>query len=169
MRAVFTCGRFNPPTIGHRRLVDALYAEAQKTGAVARLFATASQDRKRNPLGVEPKLDFLRRAFPEVTVGMSSNIFAAAEKISSEGYTEATLVLGSDRGDVGDRLIRHAASLGLTVDLMTLDRHADDPSATEARRAIEEGDEVAFMRLAACTDPAWVAEVIALVRQGMKE
>lgn len=166
---MFTCGRFNPPTLGHQRLVERLRVEAAASGGSARLFATASHDPERNPLPVAVKLDFLRRAFPDLPVEVAANPIRALETLAREGFTAATVLLGQDRGDLGAALVRVADDLGLTVEVKLLDRGDDDPSATEARAACRANDRDRFDRLAACADPAWRAAVFAAVRQGMEE
>ena len=42
----FTFGRFNPPTIGHEKLMDA----TQKLGRNYRVYASHTQDANKNPL-----------------------------------------------------------------------------------------------------------------------
>ena len=47
--AVFTFGRFNPPTTGHEKLIDALARESKKvSGSKMYVFASHSQDPKKN-------------------------------------------------------------------------------------------------------------------------
>lgn len=169
MRAVFTCGRFNPPTVGHRRLVERLRAEASASGGQARLFATASHDPARNPLPVGVKLDFLRRAFPEVPVEVAVNPIRALEALAEQGVTEAVVLLGQDRGDLGAALVRRGGELGLAVEVVLVERPPEAASATEARDACRANDRARFDRLAASADPAWRADVFAAVRQGMEE
>ena len=46
--AVFTFGRFNPPTTGHAKLVDKLKKESR--GDDVLLFTSHSNDKQKNPL-----------------------------------------------------------------------------------------------------------------------
>ena len=57
--AVFTFGRFNPPTTGHAMLVQKLEKTARKVGGVPFLFASPSHDAKKNPLTYATKLRVL--------------------------------------------------------------------------------------------------------------
>ena len=47
--AVFVFGRFNPPTIGHEKLLNALTATAQREGGKALVYTSSTQDAKKNP------------------------------------------------------------------------------------------------------------------------
>ena len=49
-KAVLTFGRFNPPTSGHELLINKVIAEAKKRRADNFIFASHSQDKKKNPL-----------------------------------------------------------------------------------------------------------------------
>ena len=44
--AVFVFGRFNPPTIGHEKLLNALTATAQREGGTALVYTSSTQDAK---------------------------------------------------------------------------------------------------------------------------
>ena len=46
--AVFVFGRFNPPTIGHEKLLNALTATAQREGGKALVYTSSTQDAKKN-------------------------------------------------------------------------------------------------------------------------
>ena len=47
--AVFAFGRFNPPTIGHKKLLDTLESAAQKANGKAYLFLSHKQNNKTDP------------------------------------------------------------------------------------------------------------------------
>ena len=88
-------GRMNPPTIGHKKLVDVV---ASQPGDPF-LFITHTQKPKTDPLDFQTKLKFATKFFPNVTVGDSevNTIIKALQKIESMGYTSITYVAGSDR------------------------------------------------------------------------
>ena len=48
--AVFAFGRFNPPTIGHEKLINAVIAVNQRERGTAFIYGSHSQDSKKNPL-----------------------------------------------------------------------------------------------------------------------
>lgn len=103
--AYFIFGRFNPPTIGHKRLVDNLIAMSEAHHADAYVFVTSTQDKKKNPLLVEEKVGILKMMYPDSAV---VRIINTTEKdcrtiphvlaaLSRAGYRALTLVAGSDR------------------------------------------------------------------------
>ena len=63
--AVFTFGRFNPPTIGHQKLLQATTRVARKEGGKAHIFGSHSQDKKKNPLTHTQKMHYLSKMFPK--------------------------------------------------------------------------------------------------------
>ena len=104
---VFTFGRFNPPTTGHRRLVEKVEDIAKQTGAKPVVYASQSFDNKTNPLQFSEKIDLLRKLFPGVEVPIVPSVksaFDAMDHIVSEGYKDVTIVVGSDRVDEFKRI-----------------------------------------------------------------
>ena len=66
----YTYGRMNPPTVGHRALIEQVIAEARGPAAAGGgpnadvyIFPTSTQDTTKNPLPVARKVDILRRMF----------------------------------------------------------------------------------------------------------
>ena len=53
--AVITFGRFNPPTIGHAKMINRIVSVAKRNGGHAFIFASGSQDAKKNPLPYDEK------------------------------------------------------------------------------------------------------------------
>ena len=97
--AVFTFGRFNPPTTGHELLVNKLL-KSTGGGYEAMLFSSHSQDKKKNPLSHREKISFLRNFFGnKVSIPSSTakNVFDIAVYLQSNGYTKVRMVVGSDR------------------------------------------------------------------------
>ena len=56
-------GRFNPPTIGHEKLINA--AENAAKGDDFKIYVSQSQDKLKNPLGYSEKVNFIKEMFPE--------------------------------------------------------------------------------------------------------
>jgi hypothetical protein len=147
MRVVFTCGRFNPVTVGHEGLVREMERVAGPEGRVE-IFTTASFDAKRNPLPPSTKLDFLARAFPGHRCRIGADAFAAGRVLAEGGATEAVLVLGADRSRIAADFLRYAADLGLpAAQVVLVDRPEEAASATQARALAAAGDYAAFARL----------------------
>ena len=93
-------GRFNPPTIGHQKLIDKVAKVAGKNDY--QIYPSQSQDAKKNPLSYNDKVKFMRKMFPKHArnIYMDKNVKMAlhiADRAYKEGYTEFVYVAGSDR------------------------------------------------------------------------
>jgi hypothetical protein len=62
VKVAYTVGRFQPPTIGHKKLIDATI-EAAEGGDAYVFVSSVTKDPVRNPLTVEDKLPLLRNMF----------------------------------------------------------------------------------------------------------
>jgi len=96
----FAFGRFNPPTVGHKKLIDAVVNAAD--GGDFYIFTSQSQDPDKNPLDYQTKVNFLKKLFPDIQDKIVydntiKNVLQAADKLKASGYTDATFVCGSDR------------------------------------------------------------------------
>lgn len=99
---VFTFGRFNPPTNGHEKLMDKVASVAK--GGAYRIYASQSNDPKKNPLTYDEKIKFMRKMFPKHARNIISDksVKTAIEviaKLYAEGFTKVTMIVGSDRVD----------------------------------------------------------------------
>lgn len=96
--AVLTYGRFNPPTIGHAKLVDKILSIPGDHFVVV----SHTQDNKKNPLSSSEKISLLRKMYPgdDVFVPASKEmptIMDAAAMLTQQGYSKLIVVLGADR------------------------------------------------------------------------
>ena len=96
----FVFGRFNPPTIGHEKLFEAV--KKQSRGGSYRIYASQSVDAKKNPLQFKDKIKFLRKMFPKHARNVMADkdvrtVLDIAVKLYDQGFTKVTLVAGSDR------------------------------------------------------------------------
>ena len=55
----FVFGRFNPPTTGHEKLFDTIKKVSR--GGVYRIYASKSQDSKKNPLVFKDKVQLIAK------------------------------------------------------------------------------------------------------------
>ena len=97
----FTFGRFNPPTIGHEKLIEKVHAVSKGT---YRIYASQSSDEKKNPLSYTDKIKFMRKMFPRHARNIISDTkiktaFDALDSLYEQGYRQVTFVVGSDRVD----------------------------------------------------------------------
>ena len=94
--AVFSFGRFNPPTTGHAKLVDKLKQES--TGYTPLIFTSHSTDTKKNPLTHKDKIKFLRKFFGRIIVdSQTRTVFEIAVELHKQKYNKIKMVVGSDR------------------------------------------------------------------------
>jgi hypothetical protein len=94
--AVFSFGRFNPPTTGHAKLVDKLKQES--TGYTPLIFTSHSTDTKKNPLSHRDKIKFLRKFFGRIIVdSQTRTVFEIAVELHNQKYNKIKMVVGSDR------------------------------------------------------------------------
>ena len=99
--AVFTFGRFNPPTIGHEKLVNAVIAFNQREGGTALIYGSHSQDSRKNPLTHTQKFEYLTKMFPGQkrifqSKSRTKNIMEIATELSGK-HNKLIMIAGSDR------------------------------------------------------------------------
>lgn len=94
--AVFTFGRFNPPTTGHGKLVDKLKKESK--GDDVLLFTSHSNDKVKNPLSHRDKIKYLKNFFGKIVADVNARtVFEIATELHKKKYTRIKMVVGSDR------------------------------------------------------------------------
>ncbi len=106
-KAIYTVGRFQPPTIGHAVLIQSLLQIAFQTNARVFVFVSKTYDKKSNPLTSASKVDFLYKMFPNHVTFVDTNKtnvpsggpVAAFEYLKALRYNHITLVSGEDRED----------------------------------------------------------------------
>ena len=97
---VFAFGRFNPPTIGHAKLMSRVITEARKNNANHIVYASASTDRRSNPLDVNTKVKFMKKMFPQNNIkaaGGNQRTFIEILKFFNRMYGNIVMIAGSDR------------------------------------------------------------------------
>jgi len=95
-----TFGRFNPPTVGHGKLLSAAKKAAE--GGDLKVYPSRSQDPKKNPLDPDMKISFMRKMFPDYAESIINDsemktIFNVLVLASEDGYDNVNIVVGSDR------------------------------------------------------------------------
>lgn len=93
-------GKFNPPTKKNLQLFN--YAKIVAAGSDLRIYPSRSQDSNMNPLKPDTKIEFMKKMFPSfkdniVNDDESNTIFDVLKKIENDGYSDVTIVVGSDR------------------------------------------------------------------------
>ena len=93
-------GRFNPPTIGHEKLLQA--AEKAAQGGDFKIYPSRTQDAKKNPLDPDMKVSYMRKMFPKyeeqiVNDSEMISIFNVLTTAYEEGYKNVNIIVGADR------------------------------------------------------------------------
>jgi hypothetical protein len=97
-----TFGRFNPPTVGHEKLLSKVAKEAKSSGGEYRIYPSRSEDPKKNPLDAGTKIKFMRLAYPDHANAIIDNddmrtIFDVLSALDEDGYSSVNIVVGGDR------------------------------------------------------------------------
>jgi hypothetical protein len=96
--AVFSYGRYNPPTTGHQLLINKLAAIANEKQADAFLIPTHTLDKKKNPLNINEKINILQQMAPGIKIlETGKTLIEALKDLQAKGYTSIIQVAGSDR------------------------------------------------------------------------
>ena len=97
---IFAFGRFNPPTIGHAKLMKEVITQARKNNANHIVYASASTDTRSNPLDVNTKVKFMKKMFPQNNIkaaGRTERTFMEVLKFYNKMYGNIVMIAGSDR------------------------------------------------------------------------
>ena len=97
---VFAFGRFNPPTIGHAKLMNTVKQVARGQGANHQVFASASSDPRKNPLDQSTKVKFMKKMFKGANIksaGGNQRTFMEILKTYDKMYGKVVMIAGSDR------------------------------------------------------------------------
>jgi len=185
--AVFTFGRFNPPTIGHEKLVNAVIAINQREGGTAYIYGSHSQDNRKNPLSHTQKFKYLKNMFPRLKSNLQSkssakNIMEIATELSGK-HNKLIMIAGSDRVSEFKSLLntyngiksKHGIYKFEEIEVISAGERDPDAdgasgmSASKMRKAATQGDFEAFLRGA--SDELTVKEkrnMMNDVRKGLK-
>ena len=99
----------NPPTIGHEKLLTVLSRKAGNNPYF--VYLSQSSDPKKNPLSYKDKIKVARKMFPRharrIMLDMKiKNLFDLLTKLYDMGYKNVTMVVGADRINEFDILIK---------------------------------------------------------------
>ena len=173
-------GRFNPPTIGHGKLLDA--AKKAAAGGEMKIYPSRSQDPKKNPLDPDMKVSYMKKLFPDYEENIINDsdmktIFDVLTTANEDGFKNVNIIVGADRQAEFENL-----ATKYNGDLYNFDqirvisagvRDADAEgvegmSASKMRKAVVDGDYNAFKRgLPKGTKDADTQAVFDAVRTGM--
>ena len=108
MKVVFTFGRFNPPTIGHEKLIKKV--ESVAGGANFLVYPSWSQSPEKDPMPHNVKVKYMKLAFRKYADKIVSDpkcktAIHVVTKLYDAGYTDVTMVVGGDRVSDFNKLI----------------------------------------------------------------
>ena len=155
-----TFGRFNPPTVGHEKLLNKVAQQAKSTGGEYRIYPSRSEDPKKNPLDAGTKIGFMKQAYPDHANAIQNNeemrtIFDVLTTLDGEGYSSVNLVVGGDRVSEFNSLAQKYNGDIYTFDeINVVSAGARDPdgegvegmSASKLRKAAAEDDFESFKK-----------------------
>ena len=104
-KAIFTWGRMNPPTLGHKHLISETIKKGKELGADPFVAISHSFNIKKNPLNQNQKAALIRQMFPNQSLGILYTSYPypnekgpteMANKLKEMGYDEVYFIVGSD-------------------------------------------------------------------------
>ena len=173
-------GRFNPPTVGHEKLLKA--ARKAATGGDLKIYPSRTQDPKKNPLDPDMKISFMKKMFPDFKENIINDdemksIFNVLIAAAEAGYANVNIVVGSDRQAEFENLAQKYNGDLYNFDLIRVIsagvRDADAEgvegmSASKMRKAVVDDDFKSFRRGTPKTlDDGDTQALFDAVRQGM--
>ena len=156
--ATVVFGRFNPPTVGHGKLLSA--AKKAAAGGDLAIYPSRTQDPKKNPLDPDMKISFMKKMFPEykddiINDAEMVSIFNVLGAAAEGGYKNVNIVVGSDRQSEFDNLAQKYNGELYNFELINVIsagvRDADSSgvegmSASKMRKAVVDNDFDAFRK-----------------------
>jgi len=181
----FTFGRFNPPTIGHEKLITkvlSLRANSHK------IYLSRSEDSKKNPLSPNIKFqvmkDMFKYARQNLEISPTNMILDLVTKIYNQGFTDITMVAGSDRVSEFENILnkyndvksRHGYYNFDNINIVSAGERDPDAegttgiSASKMRDAATKGDTQEFQKGLPISyrSPLNVTRLMGYVRVGMR-
>ena len=178
----FTFGRFNPPTIGHEKLINKV---AQQPTDKYFIYLSRSQDKNKNPLTPRDKLDVMKKMFPRharnIVVNPTNMVLDLATDLYNKGFTRLIMVAGSDRvrefegilKRYNDKRNRHGYYNFDKIDVVSAGERDPDAegatgmSASKMRAAAEKGDVTSFKLGLPASYKSQADNLMKKVRKGM--
>ena len=151
-------GRFNPPTVGHGKLLAA--AKKASQGGELKIYPSRTQDPKKNPLDPDMKISFMKKMFPDFEENIVNDddmksIFNVLTTAGEQGYKNVNIIVGSDRQSEFENLAQKYNGELYNFELIRVIsagvRDADAEgvegmSASKMRKAVVDGDFDSFRK-----------------------
>ena len=156
-RVVVAWGRFNPPTIGHQKLIEAVANIAK--GDDYFIYPTHTHKKPKDPLPSDKKVEYMKKMFPthaaHIIYNKNVNTIIKLLQEYQGTYTDLTLVAGSDRIPSYKALLDKYNGIEYTyrnLDVVSAGERDPDAdgasgmSASKMREAAKELDTVTFRK-----------------------
>ena len=151
-------GRFNPPTAGHEKLIQA--ADKASAGGDLKIYPSRTQDNKKNPIDPDMKVSYMRKMFPTykdniINDPQMRSIFDVLVAASEEGYKSVNIIVGSDRlGEFESLAMKYNGDIYNFDEIKTISAGPRDDeaegvggvSSSKQRKAVMDDDFKAFKR-----------------------
>jgi len=100
--AVFAFGRFNPPTIGHEKLIQKVQSMTKQVNGKGYVFLSHTERTQKDPIDFQTKLSYLRQHFQadkSLSFGdiRANTIIKVMKVLQAEGRTRIIMIAGDDR------------------------------------------------------------------------
>ena len=174
----FTFGRFNPPTIGHEKLIRAVEKNAGSDDYL--IYPSQTFKQPKNPLPYDYKVEIMKKMFPWAkieTAACCNTIIKVAQDMMMKDYSDIVMVVGSDRVGDFDKLLTKQNKIDYTFNTIKVvsagerDPDADGAagmSASKMREAAEQGKFTDFAKgIPSTLTVQEKMELMTQVRKGM--
>ena len=174
-------GRFNPPTVGHEKLLKS--ADRMAEGDDFKVYPSRTQDPKKNPLDADMKVSYMKKMFSDYKENIVNDpnmrsIFDVLVAANEDGYDNINIVVGADRQAEFENLAQkyngelYEFNLIRVISAGARDSEAEGVegmSASKMRKAVVEDDFASFRRGTPKTlDDGDTQALFNAVRSGMK-
>ena len=174
-------GRFNPPTVGHEKLLKS--ADRMAEGDDFKVYPSRTQDPKKNPLDADMKVSYMKKMFSDYKENIVNDpnmrsIFDVLVAANEDGYENINIVVGADRQAEFENLAqKYNGELYEFNQIRVISAGARDSeaegvegmSASKMRKAVVEDDFASFRRGTPKTlDDGDTQALFNAVRSGMK-
>lgn len=148
-------GKFNPPTKAHQKVLSA--AKQTASGGNFYIFPSRTEDKKKNPLPPDLKIDYMKEMYPEYAENIIDSdefktIFDVFIFLNQEGYTAVNVVCGAERVSEIDNLTNKNNGKEYQFNSVNVisagakDPDSESESSAMARKAAAENDFETFKK-----------------------
>lgn len=148
---VYAFGRYSPPTKGHIAHFEAIKKFATANNVPYMVYTSRSVDNKKNPVPVDAKIAYIKKAIPDLQIAPAINMFKLLDELLPQGYKRIIYFAGGDYFEEGSeenkmfsRLVSYAAQHGVELTAQSSGDRTPGISGSDLRRAVVAGDFATF-------------------------